>query len=184
VELLDRRPHPIMGRLVDPAWSPAALLRPGGGGDRAFLLATLAVFSGYANFVVMGYFKDISADRATGYRTFPVVFGWRAAALYGDAVAIAAAALTAGALALLGANGASLAAFAAAAALSLWSQVSMHRTRDERATGAPIANGVRALVLFCLALAAANRIHWAPLLVGYYVLFELALRLRPERGQV
>ena len=34
-----------------------------------------ATFFGYANFVLAGYFKDIEADRATGYRTFPVVFG-------------------------------------------------------------------------------------------------------------
>ncbi len=99
---------PVMGRLVDRGWSPVALVRHGGANDAAFLLAVLAVFFGYANFVVMGYFKDISADRATGYRTFPVVFGWRAAAVYGDVTALLAAALTAGALALLGPNAASI----------------------------------------------------------------------------
>lgn len=175
---------PLMGRLVDSAWSPADFVRPNGPDDVAFLLAVLAVFFGYANFVVMGYFKDISADRATGYRTFPVVFGWRAAAVYGDVTAGAAAALMAGALALLGVNVVSVATFAAAAALYARAQVSMHRIRDERATGAPIANGVRALVLLCLTLVAANQVHWAPLLAVFYALFELALRLRPERGQV
>ena len=37
--------------------------------------ALLAVFFGYANFVLAGYFKDVDADRATGYHTLPVVFG-------------------------------------------------------------------------------------------------------------
>ena len=36
-----------------------------------------AVFWGYANFVLVGYFKDVEADRATGYNTFLVVFGRR-----------------------------------------------------------------------------------------------------------
>jgi 4-hydroxybenzoate polyprenyltransferase len=175
---------PLMGRMVDREWTPAALLRPGGANGIAFLLAVLAVFSGYANFVVMGYFKDISADRATGYRTFPVVFGWRAAAVYGDVTATLAAVLTAGALALVGANAASIMVFAAAVVLYAHAQVAMHRTRDERATGAPIANGVRAFVLICLALVVANEVRWAPFLAAFYLLFEFALRLRPERGQV
>ena len=175
---------PLMGRAVDRGWTPAAPVRPGDANGLAFLLAVLAVFSGYANFVVMGYFKDISADRATGYRTFPVVFGWRAAAIYGDVTAGAALALTACALTLLGTNVVSFVVFAAGGALYARAQVAMHRTRDERATGVPIANGVRALVLLCIALVAANHVRWVPLLAVFYLLFELALRLRPERGQV
>jgi 4-hydroxybenzoate polyprenyltransferase len=34
-----------------------------------------AVFFGYANFVLAGYFKDIAADKQTNYRTMPVVLG-------------------------------------------------------------------------------------------------------------
>jgi 4-hydroxybenzoate polyprenyltransferase len=173
-----------MGRLLDRAWSPASLFRPRGPEDAAFLLSVLAVFTGYANFVVVGYFKDISADRATGYRTFPVVFGWRAAAVYGDITATLAAGLAVGALALLRANALSLVVLAAAVALYLHAQVSVHRTRDERATGTPIANGVRALVLLCLAVVTANEPRWAPWLAPFYMLFELTLWLRPERGQI
>ena len=175
---------PIMGRLVDHSWSPVALVRSGCPTERAFLLAVLAVFFGYANFVVMGYFKDISADRATGYRTFPVVFGWRAAAVYGDVTAALAAGLAARTLLLLGASIPSLAVLAAAVVLYAHAQVSMHRIRDERATGAPIANGVRGLVLFCVSIVMANHLAWTPALAVFYLLFELALRLRPERGQV
>ena len=42
-------------------------------------LAILTFFS-YTSFVLIGYLKDITADRETGYRTFPVVFGWNASA--------------------------------------------------------------------------------------------------------
>ncbi len=175
---------PVMGRLVDRGWSPVALVRHGGASDAAFPLAVLAVFFGYANFVVMGYFKDISADRATGYRTFPVVFGWRAAAIYGDVTALLAVALSAVALSRLGPNAASMVTLAVAVVLYAHAQVSMHRTRDERATGAPIANGVRAFVLLCISIVVANQVLWLVPLAVFYLLFELALRLRPERGQV
>ncbi len=169
---------PIMGRFVDRGY------RPGAPALSAFALAVLVVFLGYVNFVVMGYFKDISADRKTGYRTFPVVFGWRPAAIYGDVTAALSAALTAWVLTLVGANVWSVIMFVAALALYVHAQAAMHRTRDERETGGPIANGVRALVLCCLAITAANKVEWAPLLVVFYVFLELALRLRPERGQV
>ena len=43
--------------------------------DSKFYLVLLVVFFGYANFVLTGYFKDISADRKTGYNTLLVVFG-------------------------------------------------------------------------------------------------------------
>ncbi|MBM3308562.1 MAG: UbiA family prenyltransferase [Candidatus Eisenbacteria bacterium] len=175
---------PVMGRLVDRGWSPAGLARPAGASDAAFLLAVLAVFFGYANFVVMGYFKDVSADGATGYRTFPVAFGWRAAAVYGDVTAAAAVALAGAALVVLGAGLVSAAALVAAAALYAVAQVAMHRTRDERATGTPIAHGVRALVLVCSSIVLANEPRWALALAVFYAFFELALGLRPERGQV
>jgi 4-hydroxybenzoate polyprenyltransferase len=197
---------PIMGRFVDRTYHLAALVRPGGwleagfgrsgaglraaaacpgpASDAAFALAVLAVFFGYANFVVMGYFKDISADRATGYRTFPVVFGWLPAAVYGDVTAAASAALTARVLTLVGAGAWSVVLFAAGLALHVWAQVAMHRTRDERETGGPIANGVRALVLYCLAIVAAARPGWIAMLFVFYFFFELVLRVRPERAQV
>ena len=44
---------------------------------RLSYLIIMSFFS-YASFVLIGYLKDISADRVTGYKTFPVVFGWNA----------------------------------------------------------------------------------------------------------
>lgn len=46
-------------------------------GNHNFIYGLSAVFWGYANFVLVGYFKDVEADRATGYNTFLVVFGRR-----------------------------------------------------------------------------------------------------------
>jgi 4-hydroxybenzoate polyprenyltransferase len=175
---------PIMGRLTDRDYHVASFVRPGSLLEEPFVLSVLAVFFGYANFVVMGYFKDISADRATGYRTFPVVFGWRAAAIYGDVTAALAAGLAAGAMMLTGPSIWGLIMLAAGVVLQLRAQVRIHRMSDENQAGGPIADGVRALVLYCLAITASNRPEWVVLLVVFYVLFELALRLRPERAQV
>ena len=44
-------------------------------------LATGSVFASYAVFVLLGYLKDVEADRATGYATVAVRFGRRAAVL-------------------------------------------------------------------------------------------------------
>ncbi|MEK6704769.1 MAG: UbiA family prenyltransferase, partial [Bdellovibrionota bacterium] len=50
-------------------------------GSVTLWLTVGSTFFSYAIFVLLGYFKDISADRATGYNTFPVVFGWNRAVL-------------------------------------------------------------------------------------------------------
>ncbi len=45
------------------------------------LYTLAAVFFGYANFVLVGYFKDVEADRPTGYNTLPVILGRRVASI-------------------------------------------------------------------------------------------------------
>lgn len=174
---------PVMGWLCG-GGSPASLWNLVAGAPRVFLAAVLAVFFGYANFVVMGYFKDISADRKTGYRTFPVVFGWQPAAVYGDVTAALSAGLAAWVVSRAGWGAWSIVFLAAGVALHVFAQVSVHRASDERAVGAPIAHGVRALVLYCAAISASNHVAWVPALLVFYVLFELVLRLRPQEAQV
>ncbi|MBN1460839.1 MAG: UbiA family prenyltransferase [Armatimonadetes bacterium] len=175
---------PIMGRLADRGVGVRYLARVDEPRALAFVLAVIAVFAGYANFVVMGYFKDISADRRTGYNTFPVAFGWRANAVYGDVTALVAAALTAWVLWLLRGGVAGYAVLAAAVALQTHAQWGVHRTRDEHAVGGFIANGVRAFILYCIAIVVTAQPVWIGPAGIFYMLFELALRLRPESGQV
>jgi len=175
---------PIMGRLVDRDYTLGELFRFGDLHTPAFCMSLMAVFAGYANFVVMGYFKDISADRETGYRTFPVTFGWKANAFYGDLTALVAAGLTAWVVALVGGGLSAWVVLAAAVVLQLHAQVSVHRTRDESAVGGPIANGVRALILYCLAIVLALKPGWIVFAGVFYIAFEFVLRVRPERGQV
>jgi 4-hydroxybenzoate polyprenyltransferase len=176
---------PIMGRLVEREYLVRDIVSLGDPGSLAFFLALLAIFFAYANFVVMGYFKDISADRKTGYRTFPVVFGWKAAALYSDLTAAAAAVLTGTVLYLSRDPGIpGIVIFAAAVAVNIYGQVRIHGTRDEKKTHGPIANVVRAFILYCAAIVVTLKPGWIVFIAVFYLLFELALKFRPEKTQV
>ncbi|MEW5901167.1 MAG: UbiA family prenyltransferase [Acidobacteriota bacterium] len=176
---------PLMGRLSGGDVGLAELLSPQSLYSAAFYPAVLAIFFGYANFVLMGYFKDISADRATGYRTLPVVFGWRAGALASDFHALAAAALT-------GVCVAALPDFfflgrltwTIGIVVNLRAQVGIHRMRDERLAYGPIADVVRSFILYSTAITLSLKPGWLPFMAGFYLLFETALKMRPEQKQV
>ena len=157
-------------------WSPAGALSP-------FILS---IFFGYANFVLMGYFKDISADRASGYDTFVVRFGWTKAAVASDALAVATVACSAWGFAR---HGAGVMAPAALVLVAGWvvllaAQIGIHRVRTEQASHGPIANVVRGFILVHLAALILFRPSWLVMSVIFYGFFELALATRPERTQV
>jgi 4-hydroxybenzoate polyprenyltransferase len=176
---------PVMGRLVDREYRVRQIISSGDSPSLAFLLAVLAVFFGYANFVVMGYFKDISADKQTGYRTFPVVFGWVPAAVYSDFFAVSAAFSTGWALHSIGTlNIFGIAIFAVALVINAYAQIKIHQTRDERKAHGPISNVVRSFILYCAAIVVTLKIDWVIFIVVFYLLFELALKFRPEKTQV
>ena len=176
---------PIMGRLVDREFQIKTIIRFGDSYSLAFFLSIIAIFFGYANFVVMGYFKDISADRRTGYRTFPVVFGWKPAAIYSDLTAIVVAVLTGSVLFLTGnLNIWGIAIFVIAVAVNLYAQIKIHQTRDESKTHGPIGNVVRAFILYCMAIIVTLKPNWLIFIAVFYLLFELTLKLRPEKSQV
>ncbi len=168
---------PVMGRMADGSGASAALADPA-------WAAIAAVLLGYADFVVIGYLKDVSADRATGYRTFPVVFGWRAAVLYGDLLAAGSGAAVAYALRSVDATWPAWAALLGSLAVSARGHVVAHQTRDERAAHLAIVDVVRALVLACGAVVIGVRPSWSLAAVAFYGTFELAILARPERTQV
>lgn len=176
---------PIMGRLVDQTYLPINFIRLENAYSLSFLFAVLAVFFGYANFVIMGYFKDISADRKTGYCTFPVKFGWKPAAIYSDVTGVLAALFTGFALLMIGDFCVlGLCVFTLGLSINIYAQIKIHLTRDESQTHAPIANVVRAFILYCGAIIMTMKEVWAIPFVVFYVLFELNLKFRPEKTQV
>lgn len=176
---------PIMGRLVETDAGIKDLFASGEPHSLPFFLAVVAIFLGYANFVVMGYLKDISADRTTGYRTFPVVFGWKATAVYSDLTALGAAGFTGGALYYTGEfHLGGLLIFLAAVMVNGYAQIGIHRIQDETKAHGPISNVVRAFVLYGLAMVVWLQPPWVILSAVFYLLFELTLKVRPEASQV
>lgn len=174
---------PIIARYVSPSFRITEMREIE---SLPFGLTVLGVFFAYANFVVMGYFKDISADRKTGYRTFPVVFGWTANAVYSDLLAFLAALSFGGVLYATGEpiSAAVLAVYIITIAVNVRGQLQIHWIRDEARTYGPIAQTVRSFILYCLTVTVLYEPGWLPAAVIFYLLFEGTLMLRPEKKQI
>jgi len=156
----------------------------------ALLAALATALFGYANFVLVGYYKDIPADRATNYRTFPVVFGLPPSHLVSDGFAILAtvSAVTA-AVALLSGQGPRhlLAAgpFALGAVVAVvLAQLRTHAVTDDREAHRAIAPVVHAYILLLSTIAVAARPSWAIGLAPFYAGFVLTLHGRPAEEQI
>jgi 4-hydroxybenzoate polyprenyltransferase len=158
-------------------------LRAGARPTEPFVLALVAVFVGYACFVLVGYCKDVSADRATGYRTIPVVFGLGATAWIADSLAILAIALCAAILTRLPVA-AALPFAVAGAALTILGEARLHRLSTENGAHRAIVPNLHGYVLLLTGVAVAARPAWAVLLVLYYGAFVFVMRRRPMRGQI
>jgi NAD(P)-dependent dehydrogenase (short-subunit alcohol dehydrogenase family)/4-hydroxybenzoate polyprenyltransferase len=150
-----------------------------------------AVFLGYANFVLVGYFKDVSADRATGYQTLPVAKGLTVSARASDVLAIAAttSAVFAIAPALVqnlsrGESAAVFVTLAAAAGAMLLGQLRLHGVRHDSMAYRAIAPTVHAYVLLLIAICLAMQPSWLVPLALFYALFAMALARRPAVEQI
>ncbi len=173
---------PPMGLLCRGSSPAQALANP------LLLAACASVFFSYAVFVLLGYLKDVGADRATGYLTLPVRFGRPAAVVASAGCALAAIAAS---LALVRAT-LSL-AVVQIPAVALWAggllflaQAHLrarHVRRDEEAHPA-IALSVRGYVALHLGEAGLLQPMLALPGVALLGLLELALAVRPSRSQI
>lgn len=156
------------------------------------LLSTLfAVLFGYANFVLAGYFKDVSADRATGYCTLPVVFGLRVSSLVSDVFAALTVAACGGALYLalsargLGPEHAFALLFGiAGTVLTVIGQMRLHRVRSETEAHRGIGPVLYTYLLLLSALALAQEPAWSPGIILLHAGFLVTMRLRPMKQQI
>ncbi len=140
-------------------------------------------FVSYANFVLMGYLKDISADRQSGYHTFTVEYGWMATVRAGHLLALTAAIIAA---LLSYPNALALLFWAMGTALAIHGQWYAHTTTNQTEANAagPISATVRSFILWHLAVICAMQPDWCWGLVAFYAVFEWVLRRRPAVGQV
>ena len=152
-----------------------------------FNLTISTVFWGYANFVLSGYFKDISADAATGYNTLPVHFGRRSSAIVSDLFAILAA-VSSGAIifskSLNNNSGIALLFYSVGIVLSLISQIKLHKVKTDEEAHPAIALTVHTYILLLSSVAVSYRPSWGILLAFYYLLFNVVMKLRPSKNQV
>ncbi|MFQ5798708.1 MAG: hypothetical protein ACE5H0_08450, partial [Bacteroidota bacterium] len=151
----------------------------------------LVVFFGYANFVLTGYYKDISADRATGYNTFPVVFGLKVSSVVSDVLALLT--LIGCGWAIIGGlsdvhlsveNSFALVFAAAGTATAVTGQARLHSVRTEGNAHRAIVPVVHAYVLLLSAIAVAQKPAWTLAIVFFYVAFLTAMKLRPMKQQI
>lgn len=179
---------PLIGVLAatGPGFDPVNLFK-----KTILVPVMLSVFFSYANFVLMGYFKDISADRRSGYETFVVVFGWRNAAIVSDILAALSVLISGWGIVfwILTTDGRdvrliSILFFLAATVVLVMAQVGIHRTRNEKKAYAAIANVVRGFILLHIAEACLLKPSWIPASVIFYAVFEWGLKTRPSEEQV
>jgi 4-hydroxybenzoate polyprenyltransferase len=188
---------PVMGLLCASRSVPAALTHPG------LTPAALSTLFTYAVFVLLGYFKDVEADRATGYATLPVRFGRRLSVLVSAALCLLGLAssllllrvaevgsrLAAGASARLSAGASAntclgVLFWAGGASLLLLAHVKILPTRRDEDAHTAIAMAVRGYVLLHLGEVALLRPELVLPAVAVYALFEVALFRRPCRTQI
>lgn len=179
---------PLIGALVatGPGFDPNRLFHNG-----ILVPMMLSVFFSYANFVHMGYFKDISADRQSGYETFVVVFGWKKAAIVSDVLAVLSVLASGWGIFFWLVNTesvpfrwVSIPVFLAAMIFLTAAQIGIHKTGDERKAFAPITHVLRAFILLLLAESCLLKPSWIPAAVIFYAGFEWILKKRPAKDQV
>jgi 4-hydroxybenzoate polyprenyltransferase len=151
----------------------------------------VCVLCGYANFVLSGYFKDIEADRATGYNTLPVVFGRRISAWVSDLLAVVSIAFAAVILPPAGSSSSSVlgeisrwAFFAAAVAVSIIAQLRLHAVATDNEAHRAIAPVVHSYILLLSAVACAQKPAWTGFFILFYAAFIGVLKIRPAQNQI
>jgi len=148
-----------------------------------FYLSLLTLFS-YTNFVLMGYLKDIEADRETGYKTFPVLFGWKATCIVGDVLVILSVFFC---FNLTEENDwRPLSIFIISTLFAIAGQYGAHRAKTPTPENAAFAIEctVRSFILWHLAVIVSFKPTWLVYSIIFYGLFELALYLRPSKEQI
>ena len=160
-------------------------------GSSSIVLVLLCVLFAYANFVLSGYFKDIQADRATGYNTLPVVFGMKVSSRVSDlfaAVAVSLAFLCVSEATSAGHSGAGAIAawivFVAAAGVSLFAQVHLHRVTTDNEAHRAIVPVVHAYILLLSSIIISQKPEWGGFLCLFYAAFISVLTIRPATDQI
>lgn len=150
-----------------------------------------AVFWGYANFVLVGYFKDVEADRATGYNTFPVVFGRRLSAIasniFGFLTILAAISLFTYSISferLLQQPYFATIILGIGILIMLLCQVLVHLIKHDDESRNAISLSVHAYIILLISIIILNKNEWLIPMIIFYVFFNLTMIFRPAKNQI
>jgi len=127
--------------------------------------------------------KDIEADRITGYKTFPVIFGWDRTIWAGD---IFATILLVIFWLKLDLKGLPVLFGIAGSIVIISGQYLAHKAKEKDEKGAiiPILSTVRGFILLHLAIILQFQPTWWMYTLIFYALFEFTLYKRSSRYQV
>lgn len=145
-------------------------------------LIALSFFS-YAHFVLIGYLKDISADKKAGYKTLPVVFGWNWAVRISTIFVMASIWLC---YILVDGSIPGLTAMIIASLIVIGGQLYAFFTENKTESNSvlPVSSSVRGFILWHISVIFAFRPDLILVGVIYYCFFELSFYLRPEKKQI
>jgi 4-hydroxybenzoate polyprenyltransferase len=141
--------------------------------------------------VLVGYFKDIEADRATGYNTLPVVYGKKWASFVSDILGISAVTFTALAIFYSYNNILSLLPLLPAiffliigAFNVLSTQLLLRDVKEDSDAHIAIVPSVKSYVLLLSAIIASQKPEWILHLFIFYLGFLIVLKFRPSKNQI
>ncbi|MEJ2615274.1 MAG: UbiA family prenyltransferase [Ignavibacteriaceae bacterium] len=155
-----------------------------------FIFSLCAVFFGYANFVLSGYFKDISADCATGYNTLPVVFGRKISSFVSDLFALITLVFTSLVLLKIFENSdsfyfiISILFFTGGATTLIFAQTHLHLVKTDYESYHAISYVVHSYILLLSAITIANKPDWSLFLIIYCICYLIVLKIRPAKNQI
>lgn len=154
----------------------------------AFVWTLLLVFLAYANFVLTGYFKDISADRATGYGTLPVIFGMSASRrishVLAGLISVSVVGVAYNSTMTFPETLPAILMVVAGSAVCAVAQVRLQHVKTEREAHRAIVPVVHSYILLLGGVASMQRPGWFVAILIMYILFAFVMAVRPERSQI
>lgn len=156
-----------------------------------FNLSLVSVLFGYANFVLVGYYKDVEADAKTGYNTFLVVFGRKISSYASDFFALVFVITGSLSFFLIIENNdfqishiISISFLLAAVIVSLYTQIQGHSVENDESAYKAVSPSVHTYILMFASIASVNKPAWSIPLFIFYIGFVATIKFRPEKGQI
>ena len=151
--------------------------------DPKVLQVMAITFFSYTNFVLVGYLKDISADKATNYHTFPVIFGWTKTIWVAHVIVLICSIFF---LFFFSQTWQSIILGIFAFLVAAYGQFYAQFTEDksEKNSALPILSTVRTFLLWHAAVICSLHPHLIMLCIILYLAFEITIYFRPMHSQI